>query len=128
MVSTATFEPFYLNYRNLNKLKLNKQNIRSLAAGPSILAAMARYDEDLHENLFFNTLVSKYSDLFSEAAEKKWMVSPRWSCVAWGGGGRGWEAGRHSLLERVSSRRTEEREGDANLTRRRRVVYLEVRR
>ena len=37
---------------------------------------MARYDEDLHENLFFNTLVSKYNILFSEATEKKWMVSP----------------------------------------------------
>lgn len=36
---------------------------------------MARYDEDLHENPFFNTLVSKYNPLFSEAAEKKWMVS-----------------------------------------------------
>ena len=36
---------------------------------------MARYDEDLHENPFFNTLVTKYSILFSEAAEKKWMVS-----------------------------------------------------
>lgn len=36
---------------------------------------MARYDEDLHENLFFNTLVSKYSSLFSEAADNKWMVS-----------------------------------------------------
>ena len=36
---------------------------------------MARYDEDLHENLFFNTLVSKYGILFSEAAEKKRMVS-----------------------------------------------------
>ena len=36
---------------------------------------MARYDEDLHENLFFNTLVSKYNILFSEAAEKKCMVS-----------------------------------------------------
>ena len=36
---------------------------------------MARYDEDLHENLFFNTLVSKYGIIFSEAAEKKRMVS-----------------------------------------------------
>ena len=36
---------------------------------------MARYDEDLHENLFFNTLVSKYNILFTEAAERKWMVS-----------------------------------------------------
>jgi hypothetical protein len=35
---------------------------------------MARYDEDLHENLFFNTLVSKYNILFSEATEKKWMI------------------------------------------------------
>ena len=40
---------------------------------------MARYDEDLHENLFFNTLVSKYNILFSEATEKKWMVS---ECIA----------------------------------------------
>lgn len=38
---------------------------------------MARYDEDLHENQFFNTLVSKYNVLFSEAAEKKWMVSSK---------------------------------------------------
>ena len=36
---------------------------------------MARYDEDLHENLFFNTLVSKYGILFSEAAENKYVVS-----------------------------------------------------
>ena len=36
---------------------------------------MARYDEDLHENPFFNTLVSKYNIIFSEAAEKKCMVS-----------------------------------------------------
>ena len=36
---------------------------------------MARYDEDLHENPFFNTLVTKYNIMFSEAAEKKWMVS-----------------------------------------------------
>ena len=36
---------------------------------------MARYDEDLHENQFFNTLVTKYNIIFSEAAEKKWMVS-----------------------------------------------------
>ena len=36
---------------------------------------MARYDEDLHENPFFNTLVTKYNIMFSEAAEKKLMVS-----------------------------------------------------
>jgi hypothetical protein len=35
---------------------------------------MARYDEDLHENPFFNTLVTKYNIMFSEAAEKKWMI------------------------------------------------------
>ena len=37
-------------------------------------AAMARYDEDLHENVFFHTLVTKFSELFREAAENKWMV------------------------------------------------------
>lgn len=36
---------------------------------------MARYDEDLHENVFFHTLVTKFSELFREAAENKWMVS-----------------------------------------------------
>ena len=36
---------------------------------------MARYDEDLHENAFFHTLVTKFSELFREAAENKWMVS-----------------------------------------------------
>lgn len=42
---------------------------------PGNRSTMARYDEDLHENLFFNTLVSKYNILFTEAAERKWMVS-----------------------------------------------------
>lgn len=37
-------------------------------------AAMARYDEDLHENVFFHTLVTKFNELFREAAENKWMV------------------------------------------------------
>ena len=36
---------------------------------------MARYDEDLHENVFFHTLVTKFSELFREAAENQWMVS-----------------------------------------------------
>lgn len=36
---------------------------------------MARYDEDLHENLFFQTLVGKYGSLFKEAAEQRWLVS-----------------------------------------------------
>lgn len=35
---------------------------------------MARYDEDLHENLFFQTLIGKYSSLFKEAAEQRWLV------------------------------------------------------
>lgn len=35
---------------------------------------MARYDEDLHENLFFQTLVGKYGAIFKEAADKRWMV------------------------------------------------------
>jgi len=38
---------------------------------------MARYDEDLHENIFFQTLVGKYGSLFSEAAENRWMVKPQ---------------------------------------------------
>ncbi len=36
---------------------------------------MARYDEDLHENLFFQTLIRKHKSLFTEAGEKKWLVS-----------------------------------------------------
>ncbi len=36
---------------------------------------MARYDEDLHENVFFQTLASKHPSTFSEAAENRWMVS-----------------------------------------------------
>ena len=36
---------------------------------------MARYDEDLHENEFFRTLVSKHTTIFNEAAEKKLLVS-----------------------------------------------------
>ena len=36
---------------------------------------MARYDEDLHENLFFQMLVGKYSSLFNEAADNRWLVS-----------------------------------------------------
>lgn len=35
---------------------------------------MARYDEDLHENIFFQTLVGKHGGLFNEAAENRWMV------------------------------------------------------
>ena len=36
---------------------------------------MARYDEDLHENLFFMTLIRKNKLLFTEAGEKRWLVS-----------------------------------------------------
>ncbi len=42
---------------------------------PPLLGAMARYDEDLHENVFFQTLVGKYSNLFQEAADQRYMVS-----------------------------------------------------
>ena len=35
---------------------------------------MARYDEDLHENPFFQTLVGKYAVLFKAAAEQKRLV------------------------------------------------------
>ncbi|KAL5467287.1 hypothetical protein EMCRGX_G031494 [Ephydatia muelleri] len=35
---------------------------------------MARYDEDLHENEFFRTLVSRHTAIFNEAAEKKLLV------------------------------------------------------
>ncbi len=35
---------------------------------------MARYDEDLHENLFFQSLVNRFGALFNEAAEKRWTV------------------------------------------------------
>ena len=37
---------------------------------------MARYDEDLHENVFFQTLVGKFGGLFNEAAENRWLVRP----------------------------------------------------
>lgn len=36
---------------------------------------MARYDEDLHENAFFQTLVGKYKSLFNDAAEQRLLVS-----------------------------------------------------
>ncbi len=36
---------------------------------------MARYDEDLHENLFFQTLIGKYSSLFQQAADQRYLVS-----------------------------------------------------
>jgi hypothetical protein len=36
---------------------------------------MARYDEDLHENAFFQMLVGKYKNIFNEAAEQRWLVS-----------------------------------------------------
>lgn len=40
-------------------------------------ARMARYDEDLHENEFFRTLVSRHTAMFNEAAEQKLLVSVR---------------------------------------------------
>ncbi|XP_064398066.1 ankyrin repeat domain-containing protein 27-like isoform X2 [Halichondria panicea] len=42
----------------------------------SLLATgwMARYDEDLHENLFFQSLVNRFGALFNEAAEKRWTI------------------------------------------------------
>lgn len=36
---------------------------------------MARYDEDIHENAFFQTLIGKYGNLFNEAAEQRCLVS-----------------------------------------------------
>ena len=35
---------------------------------------MAKYDEDLHENQFFLTLVNKNTELFNQVAENCWMV------------------------------------------------------
>lgn len=37
---------------------------------------MAKYDEDLHENPFFQALEDRYNELYREAAEKCWMASP----------------------------------------------------
>lgn len=35
------------------------------------------YDEDLHENPFFKTLVEKHRQLFARAEECRWTVSQR---------------------------------------------------
>ena len=35
------------------------------------------YDEDLHENPFFKTLVEKHRQLFARAEEGRWTVSHR---------------------------------------------------
>lgn len=35
---------------------------------------MDHYDEDLFENVFFQTLQKKFAPLFDEATSKRWMV------------------------------------------------------
>jgi hypothetical protein len=35
---------------------------------------MSRYDEDIYENPFFQTLITKHSTLYEEAAHQRWMI------------------------------------------------------
>ena len=36
-----------------------------------------KYDEDINENLWYQTLYTKYDELFSRITNERWMVSTK---------------------------------------------------
>ena len=67
----------HLNHAYLKQKKAGPEleKVEPEPRRPALPGTMARYDEDLHENPFFQTLTGKYGSLFNEAAEQRWLVS-----------------------------------------------------